>query len=246
MTSGREVRARGVQRGRVAGRAAADDDHVLDVRHRITLAFRAHFTLYSSSPPPIVTPARRPPSPPGARRATGHAPAQLEVGDRARAASAARTRTRGRSARRRSRSPTTTPKRREGADHAAVDPADAARQRQHVAEHARRSRPARSPRRAADRARRRGSTPTAWRCRSPTRRPRPSTPHSRSRTRPIAVRTPAAAEAGIVDDPGHDARARGPSRRPTASMRRSASPGSSDMARKIAISSRREDRRARP
>ena len=51
-----EVRARRVQRGRVAGRAAADDDHVLDVRHWFTLAFSAHFTLYSSSPGVIVTP----------------------------------------------------------------------------------------------------------------------------------------------------------------------------------------------
>ncbi len=37
-----EIRARGVERGRVPGRPAADDDHVLDVAHLISLG---HFTF---------------------------------------------------------------------------------------------------------------------------------------------------------------------------------------------------------
>ena len=45
-----QVGARGVQRGRVAGRSAADDDHVLDVAHLISWSDRrvfihGHFTL---------------------------------------------------------------------------------------------------------------------------------------------------------------------------------------------------------
>ena len=72
-------------------------------------------------------------------------------------------------------SPALTPKRREGADHAALHPADPARERQQVAEHADEvghhdHRPGRRVRR------RRGTPPTASRCRSPTRRPRRAAP----------------------------------------------------------------------
>src|SRR5207244_8838450 len=50
-----EVRAGGVQRSRVAGGAAADDDHVLDLahglsfltRHSVHATFAHYFTLYS-------------------------------------------------------------------------------------------------------------------------------------------------------------------------------------------------------
>ena len=139
-----EVRACRVQGGRVPGRAAAHDDHVLDVRHRITLAFGAHFTLYSSSPPAIryACATAVAPWPPVLLAPRGDAPAQLEIGDRAgqgrqpEGERAVGQDGADRVVRRDAEG-------REGADHAAVDSADAARQRQRVAQHARRSRRAR-------------------------------------------------------------------------------------------------------
>ena len=111
-----QVGARRVQRGRVAGRAAADDDHVLDVAHLLSNRFNTgYFTKVKYSAAAGLCIAHLTPTAPGGPdRARAQlawracepcllAPArdraaQLEVGDRAGDASAARRRSRGRTA----------------------------------------------------------------------------------------------------------------------------------------------------
>ena len=130
MTSGFEVGARGVQRGRVAGRAAADDDHVLDVRHGFARSVTSLCIVRRSAFTSRQWRRRR------SSRQRSTRPAQLEVGDRRRGSSAARTRTRGRRAPRR---PPARRRRRSAAKAPIMPPSTppiAAGQRQQVAEHA--------------------------------------------------------------------------------------------------------------
>ena len=84
-------------------------------------------------------------------------------------------------------------------------------------------------------ARTRGSTPTASRYRSPTRRPRRAAPGSRLRTSASAVRTPCAAALGTAASRRAHAPAAARHRCVLRATSRSKSPGSSDTTRNTAI-----------
>ena len=133
MTSGCEVRARRVERRGVAGRSGADDDDVLD----LVWAGAGHFTKYSA---PIGTCVHALAAAESSLRLALLAPArhraaQLEVGDRAGdRRQPEREYAVGQDGRHDKRQRHA--ERRERADHAAVDAADPARQRQQVAEKA--------------------------------------------------------------------------------------------------------------